>query len=211
MAGYPQLASLIGAYPEVATLRRFGALNARNLPHPQAEPTVLEDKLRQCEKADRESRNEDRAIDGCDWQTLAESGDGPTEGDQWAMFLKIREKLNEYSEYRCSGDAKLVCKGGPDWSKDSALLVQQRLARFDLPNARDLGFLVNWMKSNVYLLGQDSDIWEKPEVEDMVALKTRPVGDLVSRFLTDSIIHWYHRIIGRKIKKQGSVRDHRIV
>jgi hypothetical protein len=45
-AGYAQLASLMGAHPEVAVFRRFGALNAQNLLYLQAELTHLELELR---------------------------------------------------------------------------------------------------------------------------------------------------------------------
>jgi hypothetical protein len=57
---------------------------------------------------------------------------------------------------------------------------------------------------NVYLLGQDSDMWAKPEVGDMIVLKARPVDDSLSRFVTDKMIHWYHRILGRRIRVRSN-------
>jgi hypothetical protein len=77
------------------------------------------------------------------------------------------------------------------------------VAKLDSPNPRDLRFLKRWMKrpsmGRVYLIGPDSDIWEKPdETEfDLVALRARESGDIFSRFLTDVMIHWYHRFFGK--------------
>jgi hypothetical protein len=84
------------------------------------------------------------------------------------------------------------------------LIQQNEVSRFDAPNARDFRFLVNWMKNprmgNVYLLGQDSDIWENPASEDMITLKARNIEDSVSRFLTNRVIHWYHQTLGWRVK-----------
>lgn len=99
-AGYSILASLMGAYPEVAIFRRFGAINARNLLYLQAELTALEKKLLDAEKADLESGHPDRSIYSRDWRTLAESIEAPDgDGSQWQIFLRLREKLREYSKH----------------------------------------------------------------------------------------------------------------
>jgi hypothetical protein len=57
---------------------------------------------------------------------------------------------------------------------------------------------------NVYLLGQDSDIWENPASEDMITLKARNIEDTVSRFLTNRVIHWYHQALGWRVKVRES-------
>lgn len=102
-AGYPRLASLMGAHPETAIFRRFGQLNVLNLLYLQAELTNLENSLHEAIKADSESKNFERSIYSRDWQTLQESvtvegqkcGGDPT---QWNLVLQIRDKLNEYSK-----------------------------------------------------------------------------------------------------------------
>lgn len=97
--GYTKLASLMGAYPEVAILRRFGALNAQNLLYLQAELTSLELKLKRCVKADAESGHQDRRIYDRDWQTLSESIESlENNSDQWSTVLQIRKTLKEYSK-----------------------------------------------------------------------------------------------------------------
>jgi len=97
-AGYTRLASLMGAHPETAILRRFGSLNALNLLYLQAELTNLENALQKEAKADAESGHFDRTLYNRDWQSLSESV--TTENGnprQWELILQVREKLNEYS------------------------------------------------------------------------------------------------------------------
>ena len=101
MEGYAKLASLMGPHPEVAILRRFGALNAQNLLYLQAELVALEDDLRTIAAEDSASDNPDLAIHSRDWYTLSKlksgTADGEDAGRQWATILSIREKLKEYS------------------------------------------------------------------------------------------------------------------
>ncbi|KAF1950529.1 hypothetical protein CC80DRAFT_554285 [Byssothecium circinans] len=52
ITGYPRLAGRMGAIPEIAMFRRFGALNARNLLYLQNDLVVLENELKQLEIAD---------------------------------------------------------------------------------------------------------------------------------------------------------------
>lgn len=94
MEGYAKLASLMGAYPEVAILRRFGALGIQNLLYLQAELVKLEDEFRQCARDNETSGNIERTDFAKDWLSLA-SYDGGNER-QWAIALRMREKLKEY-------------------------------------------------------------------------------------------------------------------
>jgi hypothetical protein len=99
MSGYSRLASMMGAHPELAALRRFGSLNAQNLLSFQAELTYLELKLKRCAKADADSGHPDRTLYDRDWQTLSDSAqalDGNSE--QWQTILAIRKTLKQYSK-----------------------------------------------------------------------------------------------------------------
>ncbi len=102
MEGYAKLAALMGAHPEVAILRRFGALNAQNLLYLQAELTLLESDLRHFSAEDSTSHDPDRNLYSRDWYVLSRSNDGANRdesaGTQWRIMLKIRDKLKEYSE-----------------------------------------------------------------------------------------------------------------
>lgn len=113
MEGYNKLASLMGACPEVAILRRFGSLNARNLLYLQAELVALEDSLRACTERNKASSDADRAASARDWYTLSRLGSTGNNssdvdaGEEWRTMLEIREKLKEYSLWLSSN------KGGP--------------------------------------------------------------------------------------------------
>lgn len=114
MAGYDRLASLMGVYSEVAIFRRFGALNAQNLLYLQAELTTLELEFRRIAQADAVSGHQDRTLYSRDWQTLSESVNAPGGDDaQWTTFLRIREKLKEYSEW----SPRSLVKKGPLFSR----------------------------------------------------------------------------------------------
>jgi hypothetical protein len=96
--GYSKLASLMGAHPELATFRRFSTLAAQNLLYLQAELVFLENKLRKCVDADASSGDIYREMYDRDWQSLSESGaTAGGNGEQWAIVLRIRGVLKEYS------------------------------------------------------------------------------------------------------------------
>ena len=68
-------------------------------------------------------------------------------------------------------------------------------------NPHDLDFLQQWMRrptmGNVYLLGRDSNIWSEPNSSDLIALHARQTDDPFTRWLSDTIVHAYHRVIGK--------------
>lgn len=72
------------------------------------------------------------------------------------------------------------------------------------PNMQDLEFLQTWMQTpsmgNVYLLGPDSDLWEQPDLFDLISLKRRENHSPVSRILSDFIVRWYHRLLGHHLR-----------
>ena len=95
----------MGSHPEVAILRRFGALNAQNLLYLQAELVALEQDLRAISAEDSSSNEQDRANYSRDWYALSRSQNQTTGGEdarkQWQTILLIREKLKEYSRSSC--------------------------------------------------------------------------------------------------------------
>jgi len=200
MNGYTKLASLMGHHSELAIFRRFGTLNARNLLYLQAELVHLELKLNRCAAADLASHDPDRAIYDRDWQTLSESGQLPDGNpEQWDTILGIRKTLKEYSKLDLTYAAV-----DADMYKDEALVLQSLVSKHDSPNPQDLKFLQNWMKrptmGYVYLLGADSDIWEKPDPADLIAIQCRESQSFFSHFLGDFVIHWYHRCLGKRFR-----------
>lgn len=93
--GYPRLAALMGT-GAACILRRFAALNARNLLYLQAELIELEIELKVLTEDDARSGDPLRCLYSTQATTLRKS-EGTLECDQWHKFLEIREKLNEYS------------------------------------------------------------------------------------------------------------------
>jgi hypothetical protein len=91
-SGYPQIATIIAHNLEMLMVRRFRALNARNLLYLQAELVYIERRLFECEKRDPRSHY------SRDYEWLMISVDGKTPaGEQWKLIQEVRAKLKEYS------------------------------------------------------------------------------------------------------------------
>lgn len=95
--GYPQVATLMGEYPEMAMVRRFRGLNARNLLYLQAELVHIEKELLRCEKADANNKEEPMNMFSTNFFFLQKSAN-QAENKQWKLIEQMREKLKEYSE-----------------------------------------------------------------------------------------------------------------
>ena len=99
--GYDCLAKLMGRHPNVATFRRFGALNAQMLLYLQAELTHLEVELRGYEQENAESKDFKRERYSRHWQLLDLSAYGENP-EQWNTVVKIQKTLKEYSKWERS-------------------------------------------------------------------------------------------------------------
>lgn len=116
----PKASRFDGCTPRVAIFHRFDALNTLNLLYFQAELTTLDKELARIAKADAESNDGNRKFFDCHWEALAQplyfvdrdfgqAGGMPEEdmhqpghpheeiSEQWAIALKIRKTLKEYS------------------------------------------------------------------------------------------------------------------
>jgi len=86
---------------------------------------------------------------------------------------------------------------------DKAVLQQTAMAQLQKPNPRDLRFLNEWLLSpdmgGVSLEGQDGDVWENPDRRDLIVLKARQNDSLLSAWMSDRLIHWYHQVIGFRL------------
>lgn len=101
----------MGAYPEVAIIRRFAALNTQNILYLQAELHHLELRLHRYEREDQNSGEREKMDRAVDWFKLRYSEDDkPMENlaadeiqpadlvnKRWATLMEIRKKLKEYS------------------------------------------------------------------------------------------------------------------
>lgn len=86
-------------YPALAFVRRFRGLNARNLLYLQAELSVIEKELLDCEARDaKATTTELKSNYSRDYRFLAESAD-KEDNKQWLLIQRMREKLKEYSKW----------------------------------------------------------------------------------------------------------------
>jgi hypothetical protein len=98
MEGYAQLAWRMSVHGDLAIVRRFAALNIQNILYLQAELVHLERRLREKEIASNRSENERLRWHARDWQTLSQDqAPGGEDECQWRLWLRIRERLREYS------------------------------------------------------------------------------------------------------------------
>lgn len=52
---------------------------------------------------------------------------------------------------------------------------------------------------NVLLESQDSDVYENPDRLDLAVLKPRKSESLLTAWLSDNVIHWFHQNIGYRL------------
>jgi hypothetical protein len=98
--GYPNIARLMGDFPELAIFRSFRVLNAKNLLYLQAELGQLEKELHGQEW--RDFRTEGILSKASrDWFWLEAAARRGEDDTQWRLTLKMREKLREYSRTPC--------------------------------------------------------------------------------------------------------------
>lgn len=85
-----------------------------------------------------------------------------------------------------------------------ALLQQSLLQQQQRSNPHALQFLQRWMSRPsmgcVYLLGRDSDVWETPDLLDLIALRPQQSEGLFSAWIADTVVHRYHQTVGRYFK-----------
>ncbi|KAF2119410.1 hypothetical protein BDV96DRAFT_610437 [Lophiotrema nucula] len=139
--GYPRLAGHMGAIPQTACFRRFGALNTRNLLYLQCELMFLEDKLKEAEKEDSlndKGKKKRYAVNHL-W-LLRSDRDGDT--TQLDLVREIRAKLKEYNE---------------------ALIQQHTIMQMKEPDPYDIDGIQCFMSNPIMgpraLIGPDCFVW----------------------------------------------------
>lgn len=95
-AGYPRLAKRMGFIPEQTIIRRFGALNTRNILYLHAELIYLEKSLQEAEK-----KHGSECSSAGSWLALSQS-QSESGKRQWQLVQTIKKKLKEYSKLKDS-------------------------------------------------------------------------------------------------------------
>jgi hypothetical protein len=98
MAGYSKLAVFM-AEKRHAMVRKYHHLAIRDLLYLQAEICYLEHEYDLISKRDASEKDE-RQYYNREWWFLENSKCRGFDGEQWAMAMKIREKLREYCMFR---------------------------------------------------------------------------------------------------------------
>lgn len=110
MADYSRLAALIGTHHELAIVRQFAALKAKNLLYLQAELVHLEAELADIESENKFSGDSKRVAFLASLFDLKESS-GSNKDLQWRKALEVRAKLKEYSEYLLQSQISVAPRG----------------------------------------------------------------------------------------------------
>ena len=50
------------------------------------------------------------------------------------------------------------------------------------------------------LLGQDWKVWNEENEDDLIVIRRRPGGDVLTRWFTDKLVPYWHKKVGGKIK-----------
>lgn len=208
--GYPSIARLMGLTPEYGIIRRFATLSTQSLLYRQAELMGLERQLRELElrSATAPSTSEDptgvpAAQYSTDWWQL---GHHNADSDQWQLFLKIRDKVEQYGRYPMKAYS-LTNDAEPELCEiEIAVLRQVQMAALPDPDRLDLEYLQGRFEqsdgsvSNFVLTGLDKKMWLDPkhaqdEVEDLMALRARANEDPFTTWVADHLVIWLYRAV----------------
>ncbi|KKZ62127.1 hypothetical protein EMCG_03371 [[Emmonsia] crescens] len=171
--GYPALASWIGEDPDQATFifRKFTRLSARNLLHLQAQVYELEKQLDDLDKETALGQDVLLKMSARQWESFAKYSEqpGPVQ-ERMKLVSQITVKLKEYHE---------------------ALILQSNIASLESPDTGLLKIFRRWLRREKQG-GVDSVIGGKARnmlgiSADLIALKTPPEQDMLSRILQN---HW---------------------
>ncbi|KAK5090679.1 hypothetical protein LTR05_000854 [Lithohypha guttulata] len=176
--------------PITAISKRFGHLHYLNILYLQAELALLEQRLNQQAKIDRDSSDSCKQHYFHSFRCLSEgwTDAGAFSGLQWQMILRMREVLKEY---------------------DAALLADSQLSTLACPSPADVQFRRSYMsdtddEKHLGLASADANIWDTTPLEDMVAVCAREHADPISSWLFEKALGWYNDKGGyRFAKKKG--------
>ncbi|KAK5155873.1 hypothetical protein LTS14_005439 [Recurvomyces mirabilis] len=154
--GYNKLAILMGRNPQVAILRRFGALNMLNLLYLQAELSELERKFETAYLDDAVSNKADVREFCKSMVALRSSKDGPN-GDQLEQLLVIQDKLEKYN---------------------AALVQVAEVSKLRHADDRRLFDLQTWLEDSDlggdFLQATEAQTWTKRHESDLAVLEGPP-------------------------------------
>ncbi|KAL8767082.1 MAG: hypothetical protein Q9209_006309 [Squamulea sp. 1 TL-2023] len=178
MADYTDLAHLMADYGEAGMVRRFDALNIKNILYLQAELVHLEDELAQTEIRDNTSGDPERAELRFSVYKLKESAYAEN-NHQWQIYLECRKKLKEYND---------------------AVLQYLSLRNITLSTANNVAVLRDWLERYgdiSFPEGREGTAWNVKE--DLLSLDPKPTSkDGLTWLLGEVLVPLYHRLWGSR-------------
>jgi hypothetical protein len=159
--GYDHVAKLMGEVPELMILRRFAPESAEILLHRQAEILSISKRLKNIQKADKESPTGERQHYAFDSNVLRDSmGEEEEENRmQWETMLELEEKLNKYCMLLCVVYIMNIHHVAKLFILDKTVLLHRQIANLETPRQTQLESFVQWMdrpsQGSTYLIGDD--------------------------------------------------------
>lgn len=210
MKGYAKVGQLMATYDQLAILRGFKSLSYQSLLYRQAEIIHLQDDLEKL--IQRDAAHPSRQQYSRDWWHLAHNFDSDEDEEQWKLWQHLNQKLDEYS--KCTVTiypelqrdilikdilqvTRLICH-----LSDDRLFKHTTLSKLDAPNESNLSFLREWLErptmGSFPIRGLDMGAWDVQE--DLVALNSAGPQDLTTRWFTNTLVPFFHRFLGEKVK-----------
>lgn len=96
-------------------------------------------------------------------------------------------------------------------NSDELLLQQAGLATLPKPGGYDLHYLQDWLlepKGGKFPLQGPDRNWIYSN--DLLALRRRAESDFFAKWLSERLLPWYHRILGRYIHKKNPLRENEV-
>jgi hypothetical protein len=188
--GYPLLATFQHKFPEYTIFRKFSKINMLNLLYLQAELKHLELEVETMMQDDYTSGTAPRNSYHSNWKKLRDSladenAQATIENHQYRTFQRLRKVLKRYNEAILqNSQLGLISVPSSDHRKE----FQQIITRPEYCNqvvAPDAG--------------AETDTWTDLKDGDFITLYPQPI-DVFTRRVLHKLIHFYHLMIGKKIK-----------
>lgn len=96
MEGYAKVGKLMATYDQLAILRGFKSLSYQSLLYRQAEIIHLQEDLEKL--IQRDSAHPNRSLYSKDWWRLAHTCASDEDQEQWKLWQRLNQKLDEYSK-----------------------------------------------------------------------------------------------------------------
>ncbi|OAL39793.1 hypothetical protein AYO20_00705 [Fonsecaea nubica] len=206
MVSYDELSNLLGAYPDLIILRRFGPLASQVLLHLQAELLELDHDLnflRAAEKTDPEQQAHAKS-----WAKANASIAQGKRSIRKELIEDAEKKLLRYCTSRRPPCLHLshefLASFADSLAKDQFVTHTSGVLKLPQPDRCDMDFLCTWLESerggnNFLKKHSDAEAraWDPQQARDLMAVNKR--RDRFAAWVGNTIMPLYHSKIGHRI------------